>query len=105
MQQKMIKWMSVLMFPLFMYNTPSGLAVYFIANSTLGIFENAWIRKDIDRLGLADPDKMRAERQAKAARRGPGGGSGGGWLSRLQAMAEAQRAAAEKRARQAHKGK
>lgn len=102
-QQKMIKWMSVLMFPLFMYNAPSGLAIYFIANSTLGIFENMWIRKDIDRLGLADPEKMRAERMAKIAKRG--GTGGGGWLSRLQQLAEAQRAAAEKRGRQAHKGK
>lgn len=101
-QQKMIKWMSVLMFPLFMYNAPSGLALYFIANSTLGIFENMWIRKDIDKHGLADPDKMRAERQAKAAARGE---SGGGWFKRMQQLAEAQRIAAEKRGRQAHKGK
>lgn len=100
-QQKMIKWMSVLMFPLFMYNAPSGLALYFIANSTLGIFENMWIRKDIEKHGLADPDKMRAQRQARAASRA----QTGGWFARMQQLAEAQRAAAEKRARQAHKGR
>ncbi|MCC6677118.1 MAG: YidC/Oxa1 family insertase periplasmic-domain containing protein [Phycisphaerales bacterium] len=104
-QQKMIKWMSVLMFPVFMYNAPSGLALYFIANSTLGIFENMWIRKDIEKHGLADPDKMRAQRQAKAAARGEAATSGGGWFKRMQQLAEAQRAAAEKRARQAQKGR
>src|SRR5262249_35472634 len=77
-QQKLVKWMSVIMFPLFMYNYPSGLGLYFITNSTLGIFENKWIRKDIDKHGLADPDKMRAQRQAKAASKG------GGWLQRIQ---------------------
>lgn len=96
-QQKMVKWMSVFMFPLFMYNAPSGLATYFIANSTLGIFENMWIRKDIEKHGLADVEKMRAQRQARAAK------GGGGWMQKMQQMAEAQRAAAEKRARQSAK--
>jgi YidC/Oxa1 family membrane protein insertase len=46
--QKITKWMMVVMFPLFMYNAPSGLAIYFIVNSTLGIFESRWIRHLVD---------------------------------------------------------
>ncbi len=57
MQQKMVKVMSVVMFPLFMYNAPCGLAIYFITNSTLAIFENKYIRAHIDKHDLMNPSK------------------------------------------------
>jgi YidC/Oxa1 family membrane protein insertase len=92
MQQKMIKWMTVVLFPLIMYNAPSGLSLYFIANSTLAIFENKWIRRHIERHGLLDLEKIKAERAA----RGPG------FFQRLQAAAEERaRLVEQKRARQA----
>lgn len=47
-QQKIIKVMMVVMFPVMMYNAPSGLTIYFITNSTLGIFESRWIRSHVD---------------------------------------------------------
>ncbi|MBK9188787.1 MAG: membrane protein insertase YidC [Phycisphaerales bacterium] len=81
MQQKMVKWMMVGMFPLFMYNAPSGLAIYFICNSTLAIIESKWIRSHMDSKGLLDLDKMRAERAGKAANKAS-------WAQRIQAMAE-----------------
>jgi YidC/Oxa1 family membrane protein insertase len=56
-QQKMIKWMSVLMFPLMMYNAPSGLALYFTTNSTLAIFESRWIRGHLDAYEKKNPPK------------------------------------------------
>jgi YidC/Oxa1 family membrane protein insertase len=51
-QQKMMKVMMVVMFPIFMYNAPSGLALYFIANSTLGIVEMRYIRAHINKNDL-----------------------------------------------------
>ncbi|MFM9957900.1 MAG: membrane protein insertase YidC [Phycisphaerales bacterium] len=55
MQQKMMKVMMVVMFPVMMYNAPSGLAVYFITNSILGIIESRWIRAHIDELDKNPP--------------------------------------------------
>lgn len=72
--QKMMKVMMVVMFPLFMYNAPSGLAVYFICNSTLGILESKYIRSHIDKYDLLKP-------RQKTARPG-------GFMARLQALAE-----------------
>ncbi len=55
-QQKIMRVMMVVIFPLFMYNAPSGLALYFITNSTLGIFESRYIRAHIDKIDL-EPKK------------------------------------------------
>lgn len=55
MQMKMMKFMTVFMFPLLMYNAPSGLALYFITNSTLGILESRWIRAHITELDKQPP--------------------------------------------------
>jgi YidC/Oxa1 family membrane protein insertase len=87
MQQKMMKWMMVIMFPLFMYNAPSGLALYFIANSTLGILESKWIRAHMDKHGLLDLEKMRAEAKQRRAAKGD---TGEGFIARMQRMAEQQ---------------
>jgi len=88
MQMKMMKWMTVFMFPIFMYNAPAGLSIYFIANSTLGIIESKWIRRHMESKGLLDLDKMRAERQAKRAAKGTS--TQPGWLAKLSAIAEDQ---------------
>ncbi len=55
MQMKMMKVMTVFMFPVLMYNAPSGLAIYFITNSTLGILESRWIRAHINELDKNPP--------------------------------------------------
>ncbi len=73
-QQKMMKWMMVFMFPLMMYAAPSGLALYFIMNSTLGILESRYIRSHIDKYDLAKPGKRE--------------GQGPGFMARLQQIAE-----------------
>lgn len=83
-QQKIMKVMMVVMFPLFMYNAPSGLALYFIANSTLGILESKWIRAHITKHDLLTPPKRKP-------------GAGGGFIQRLQAIAEAQQQAQARR--------
>ncbi|MAY75686.1 MAG: hypothetical protein CMJ31_13410 [Phycisphaerae bacterium] len=82
--QKTMRVMFPLMMPIFMYTAPSGLVIYFITNSTLGILESRWIRSHAQKHGLTDPEKIKA---AKAARRSSGKQ---GFLQRLQAMAEEQ---------------
>jgi YidC/Oxa1 family membrane protein insertase len=85
-QQKIVKWMSVIMFPLFMYNSPAGLSLYFITNSTLAIFESKWIRAHAEKHGLLDLDKMRQERAKKGK-----GASGGGFMAKVLEAAEKKR--------------
>lgn len=91
-QQKIMKVMFPLMMPVFMYAAPSGLTIYFITNSTLGILENKHIRSSAEKKGLLDPEKIKAEKAEKRARSGkpdkPGGGKVGGFMAKLQAMAE-----------------
>ena len=86
MQQKIVKWMMVFLFPVFMYNAPSGLAIYFIANSSLGILESKWIRAHMEKKGLLDVEKMRAE--ALARRTARKNASPTSLMGRLQARIE-----------------
>ncbi len=96
-QQKIIKVMTVVMFPIFMYTAPSGLTIYFITNSVLAIFETRWIRASAEKKGLLDPEQYKQRKQAKRA------GKPGGFMARLQAAAEQAQALREQQ--QAAKGK
>lgn len=89
-QQKMVKIMSVVMFPVFMYNSPAGLALYFTTNSTLAIVENAWIRKHINKHGLLDEAKLKRTPKDPAAK---------GFMQRMMEAADQKRKAAEAKAR------
>ena len=80
-QQKMMKVMMVVMFPVMMYTAPSGLALYFITNSTLGIFESKWIRAHMKKHGMLEIENIRAEK----AKKGPG------LMQRLNEAAEARK--------------
>ncbi len=86
-QMKMTKWLSVIMFPVMMYNAPSGLALYFTANSTFAIVENHWIRKHIEKHDLLNPEKFKKKPGAKS----------NGFMARLQAAAEARMKEADTR--------
>ncbi|MFZ4574000.1 MAG: YidC/Oxa1 family insertase periplasmic-domain containing protein [Phycisphaerales bacterium] len=88
-QQKLTQWMMVIMFPLMMYNAPSGLALYFLVNSTLGIFEARYIRSHMDKYDLLNTDKLKAKKAA----------GGGGFMARLQQMAEQKRQDIERRSK------
>lgn len=79
-QQKMIKVMSVVMLPVFMYNAPSGLLVYFLTNSVLAIFENHWIREHVKKHDLLNPEKYKKKRTRP------------GFMQRLQMLAEQKQA-------------
>ena len=67
-QQKMMKVMMIVLFPVMMYTAPSGLALYFMTNSTMGIIENKWIRAHMKKHGMPEIENIRADNQAK----GPG---------------------------------
>ncbi|MBX3365633.1 MAG: membrane protein insertase YidC [Phycisphaeraceae bacterium] len=79
-QQAIVKWMSVILFPLFMYNAPAGLTLYFIANSTIAIFESRLIKRHIEKHDLLNVEKLKA----RQASRGPG------FFQRMRQMAELQ---------------
>ena len=83
--QKMIKLMTIFMFPIFMYAAPSGLALYFVTNSSLAIVENKWIRAHMNKHGLLDPDKIRESIQAKREAR-----QTNGFMARLKKAASEQ---------------
>ncbi|MCA9303648.1 MAG: membrane protein insertase YidC [Phycisphaerales bacterium] len=85
-QQKMMKVMMVVMFPLMMYTAPSGLALYFITNSTIAIFENKWIRAHMNKHGMLDIENIRAQKKEK----------GPGFLARMAEAAEMQKQLKEK---------
>lgn len=57
--QVMTKWMMVVIFPVMMYITPSGFILYFIANSTIAIFQTAYIKSYITKHDLDNPEKAR----------------------------------------------
>lgn len=87
-QQKIMKIMMVVLFPLMMYNAPSGLAIYFITNSALGILESRWIRSHIDTLDMS------AKKPGTTFATHPGAGGAGapgrkmGFMDRLKAEAQ-----------------
>lgn len=85
-QQKLMKVMMVVMFPLMMYAAPSGLALYFITNSTVGIIENKWIRAHMKKHGMLEIENIKAERKKK----------GPGMMARMMQAAEAQKQIKEK---------
>jgi YidC/Oxa1 family membrane protein insertase len=56
-QQKMMKWMMVIMFPLMTYAAPSGLTLYILTSTCIGIVESRSIKKQVDAMDLlAKPD-------------------------------------------------
>lgn len=91
-QQKIMKVMTVVMFPLFMYNAPAGLSLYFMTNSTLAIIESKWIRSHVDKV-----DALRASMPKPV--RGPGKepAKKPGFLARLQQEVEKRQKDMEKK--------
>ena len=81
-----MKVMMVVMFPVMMYTAPSGLALYFLTNSTMGIIENKWIRAHMKKHGMLEIENIRAEK----AKKGPG------FMQRMNEAAEAKKQLMEK---------
>jgi YidC/Oxa1 family membrane protein insertase len=68
-QQRIMKVMMVVMFPLMLYSAPSGLTLYILTSSTIGIIESKYVRAHINEMDL-NPPKPKSKTPAK----GPGGG-------------------------------
>ena len=72
-QQKIMRVMTVIMFPLFLYTAPSGLTLYIMTSSIIGTLEGRHIRKQVDQMDLdAKPKRANASTIAsRAATAGP----------------------------------
>jgi YidC/Oxa1 family membrane protein insertase len=106
-QQKMMTWMSTLMFPLMLYKGPAGLTLYIFTSTTIGIIEGKIIRDHIkqreeaEKAGrvFVDAKPTRgARRKDKDKKDDPPKKKTGimGWFANLQARAEEIRRQAEK---------
>ncbi|HEV2296626.1 MAG TPA: YidC/Oxa1 family insertase periplasmic-domain containing protein [Tepidisphaeraceae bacterium] len=105
-QQKMMKWMS-LIFPVFLYNGPSGLNLYILTSTTIGIIESKRIRDHIrereeaEKAGKvivdAKPTRHSKKKDAKDKDEPKKRTGLGGWLADLQAKAEEIRRQADKK--------
>ena len=91
-QQKMMQWMTLL-FPLMLYNGPSGLNLYILTSTTIGIFESKRIRDHIKDREAADAAKgptmidVEASSVSTSASTRPAGGLAG-LLGKAQQWAE-----------------
>jgi YidC/Oxa1 family membrane protein insertase len=66
-QQKIMRVMMVVLFPLMLYSAPSGLTLYILTSSSIGILESRHIRKQVDAMDLDDLVKP-AKAAAKVAK-------------------------------------
>ncbi|MCH8151299.1 MAG: membrane protein insertase YidC [Planctomycetes bacterium] len=65
-QQKIMKVMMVVLFPLMLYSAPSGLTLYIFTSSLFGIIESRHIRKHIKDVDLTPPKpKPQAKRKPR----------------------------------------
>lgn len=111
-QQKMMKWMSLL-FPIFLYNGPSGLNLYILTSTAIGIIESKRIRdhikqqEELEKQGKIIVDAGIRKRGGDEERPGGKGARApkqptapktglAGWLEQMQAKAEEIRRQAEK---------
>ncbi|MFO0873991.1 MAG: membrane protein insertase YidC [Phycisphaerales bacterium] len=62
-QQKITKWMVVVMFPLMMYSAPSGLTLYMLTSSIVGIIESKLIRSHMREMDLRPPAPRTKKKQ------------------------------------------
>ena len=51
-QQKIMRVMMVVLFPVMLYSAPSGLTLYILTSSTVGIMESRHIRKQVEAMDL-----------------------------------------------------
>lgn len=103
-QQKIMMWMMPILFPLMLYSQPSGLNLYILVSTAIGIVESRAIRKHAERLEAlqaagpvivdAPLEKERRQRREQGARKRRGLS---GWLADLQERAEQMRREADAR--------
>ncbi|MEM7228338.1 MAG: membrane protein insertase YidC [Planctomycetota bacterium] len=63
-QQRIMRFMFVIMFPVMLYSAPSGLTLYILTSSSIGIVESVYIRRHIKDMDLtAKPKKDAAQKK------------------------------------------
>jgi len=106
-QQKMMTWMT-LVFPFMFYTFPSGLNLYYLTTTALGIIESKIVRKHIKdkeaeeaAKGPVIVDAGKSSRAMRARKEPPKGPVKKGFMQRLQEKAEEMsRQAEQKRKRE-----
>lgn len=100
-QQKLMQTMMVAMFPLFLYSAPSGLNLYILTSTTIGIIESTVIRRNLKRQE-EEEERLEAE-YAKSGKKRPEPPKGplaqrmAGFRERMaKRLEEAQREAAKR---------
>jgi YidC/Oxa1 family membrane protein insertase len=58
-QQKIMKIMMVVLFPVMLYSAPSGLTLYILTSSCIGILESRYVRRHISEMDLKPPAKKK----------------------------------------------
>ena len=64
-QQKIMKVMMVVLFPIMLYNAPSGLTLYIFTSTLIGIIESRYVRKHISEMDLAPKKKPKPKAKRK----------------------------------------
>ena len=84
-QQKIMKWMMVIMFPLMLYSAPSGLTLYIATSTLVGIYESKRVRAEVEKMDFSKP------------RPGKGGWLQGAYEKAMKRVQETQRTAEARR--------
>lgn len=66
-QQKIMKIVFPLMFPIMLYNAPSGLTLYIMTSSFIGIVESRYIRAHVDALDLEEPEPKKKKSSSSSS--------------------------------------
>ena len=92
-QQKIMRIMMVVLFPVMLYSAPSGLTLYILTSSTVGILESRHIRKHVDQMDL-EPKSAPA---AVGKRKKPKDKQGRAWADAMEARRKKVKNKANKR--------
>ena len=68
-QQKIMKVMMVVLFPVMLFQAPSGLTLYILTSSSIGIIEGKRIRKQVDAMDLTAPPTKKPGSEKKGKKR------------------------------------
>ncbi|MDA1007679.1 MAG: membrane protein insertase YidC [Planctomycetota bacterium] len=68
-QQKMMKWMMVILFPVMLYKAPSGLTLYIMTSTIIGIFESKRVRDIVSAMDLTPKKRKPVIPQDETGRR------------------------------------
>jgi len=93
-QQKIMRIMMVVLFPVMLYSAPSGLTLYILTSSTVGILESRHIRKHVDQMDLSPKEKPV---DTGGKRRKPKDKQGRAWADAMEARRKKVKNKASKR--------